>query len=152
MCTSFPFSRPAECPFRNRQNVCVAIPAGRTFHQIAKCVSDMLGDVAQKFVRRNWNPKILGSIPWRGRVTNSFSVPPSQLFYRLICAWRIWIWNKLTCAQIWVSTVHTKELAHKFGWVPYTRRRLRVWHEGGFVCTVLTQICAQVNLFHIHLS
>ena len=46
----------------------------------------MLGDVAQWLVRRNSNPKTLGSIPWRGRVRDSFSVSPSQLLCRLVCA------------------------------------------------------------------
>ena len=34
----------------------------------------------------NANPKTLGSIPWRGRVSTSFSIPPSQLLCRLVCA------------------------------------------------------------------
>ena len=44
-------------------------------------------DVAQWLVRRNSNPKTLGSIPWRCRVRSSFSVPPSQLLLcGLVCA------------------------------------------------------------------
>ena len=35
------------------------------------------GDVAQRLVRRNSNPKTLGSIPWRGSVSDRFfCVPP----------------------------------------------------------------------------
>ena len=41
-------------------------------------------DVAQWL--ESWNPKALGSIPWRIGVSNSFSVPPSQLLSRLVCA------------------------------------------------------------------
>ena len=37
------------------------------------------GDVAQWLEGRNSKPKTLGSIPRRGRVRNSFSVPPGQL-------------------------------------------------------------------------
>ena len=42
------------------------------------------GDVAQWLESWNSNPKTLGSIPGRGRVNNSFSVPPSQLLCRLV--------------------------------------------------------------------
>ena len=38
----------------------------------------MTGDVAQWLERRNSNPKTLGSISWRGRVSSRFSVPPSK--------------------------------------------------------------------------
>ena len=41
------------------------------------------GDVTEWLVRWNSNPKTLVSIPWRGRVSNSFSIPRNQLLYRL---------------------------------------------------------------------
>ena len=44
------------------------------------------GNVAQWLERRNSNPKTLGSIPRRGRVGGTFSVPPSQLLCRRVCA------------------------------------------------------------------
>ena len=43
----------------------------------------LTGDVAQwLLVSQNSNPKTLGSILWRSRVRNNFSVPPSQLLCR----------------------------------------------------------------------
>ena len=38
--------------------------------------------------RRNSNTETLGSIPWRGAGSETvFSVPPSQLLCRVVCAW-----------------------------------------------------------------
>ena len=44
------------------------------------------GDVARLESHNYSNPKTLGLIPWWGRVSNSFMVPPSQLLRRLVCA------------------------------------------------------------------
>ena len=44
-------------------------------------------DGCQWLVRRTSYPKTLGSIPWWGRVRGRFSIPPSQLLCRLVCAW-----------------------------------------------------------------
>ena len=44
-------------------------------------------DIVQWMESQILNPKTLGSILWRVRVRDSFSVPPSQLLYRLVCAW-----------------------------------------------------------------
>ena len=39
-----------------------------------------------KINKVQWYPKTLGSIHWWGRVRGRFSVPPSQLLCRLVCA------------------------------------------------------------------
>ena len=44
------------------------------------------------------NPKTLGSIPWRGKVRNSFSVPPSELLCTLARAWPPFVCT--ACIQI----------------------------------------------------
>ena len=46
----------------------------------------LYGDVAQWVEHRSSNPKTLGSIPWWGIVRGVFSIPPSQLVSRLVCA------------------------------------------------------------------
>ena len=61
----------------------------------------MMGDVAQWLVSRKSNPKTLGSIPWWGRVRDNFSIPPSQLMCRLVCAW-----------PPFVCTTHTQICVH----------------------------------------
>ena len=43
--------------------------------------------LAQWLESRISSPKTVGSIPWRSRVRNSFSVPPSQILCRLVCVW-----------------------------------------------------------------
>ena len=48
--------------------------------------------------------KTLGSIPWRGRVWNGFSIPPSQLLCRFVCAWPPFLCT--ACTQI---CVHVKD-------------------------------------------
>ena len=58
--------------------------------------------VAQWLGRRNSNPKTQGSIPWRSRVRDSFSVPPSQLWYRPACVWLLFACTARTqiCAHV----------------------------------------------------
>ena len=50
------------------------------------------------------NPKTLGSIPWWGRVRHIFSVPPTQLLCRLVCAWPPFV-----CAARTQICVHVKD-------------------------------------------
>ena len=57
------------------------------------------GDVVAWWLEhRNSNPKTLGPIPWWGRVRTGFSIPPSQLLCRLVCAWPLFMCT--TCTQI----------------------------------------------------
>ena len=79
----------------------------------------LMGDVAQWLERQTSNRKTLGSIPWLGRMRYSFSVPPSQLLCRLVCAW-----PPLNFLVIYVSIFRPAEvenglLAHRpeiFSW------------------------------------
>ena len=52
--------------------------------RLAALCDDETGDVAQWLMSRNSNLKTMGSIPLWGRVGDSYSVPPSQLLYRLV--------------------------------------------------------------------
>ena len=52
---------------------------------VSLCIAKA-GDVAQWLEHQNSNLRALGSIPWWGRLRDHFSVPPSQLLRRLVCA------------------------------------------------------------------
>ena len=68
--------------FRNNYDLFTYIP----YSHHRPLLPRLTGDVAWWLESWNSTPKTLGSIPWRGRVTNRFSVPPSQLLCRLVCA------------------------------------------------------------------
>ena len=61
------------------------------------------------------NPKTLHWIPWRGRVKVSFSVPPSQLLCRPVCAW-----------SPFVCTVRTQICAHVKDPISVCRKRVGI--------------------------
>ena len=56
-------------------------------------------------------PKTLGLIPWRGKVKNSFSVPPSRLLCRLICAGPLFVCT--ACNQICVYVTDPVSVCRK---------------------------------------
>ena len=62
---------------------------------------ELMGDIPQWLEHWNLNLKTLGSTPWWGRVRDSFSVPPSQLLCRLLCA-----------RLLFMCTAHTQICAH----------------------------------------
>ena len=69
--------------------------------------------VAQWLESPNSNLKTLGSIPWRGRVRDNFSVPPSQLLCRLLCAY-----------PPFVCTAHTQMCPHVKDPISMCRKRV----------------------------
>ena len=48
---------------------------------------------AQWLERQNSNLKTLGSTPWRGRVKDSFSIPPSPLVQSCLCLIPLHVYN-----------------------------------------------------------
>ena len=87
-------------------------------------------DAAQWLERRNSNPKTLGSIPWRSRVRGSFSIPPSQLLRRIVCA-----------SPSFVCTARTHICAHVKDPTSICRKRVG-FTAGGMV----TQSTASIKL------
>ena len=63
---------------------------------------NQMGGMAQWLVRLNSNPKTLGLIVFQGRVTDSFSVSPSQLLCRFVRAWPPFMCITHTQWAVWV--------------------------------------------------